>query len=490
MYFQEHPVRDNRLLSGQPTLAESERAMAKSDPIQHVIVLMLENCSFDRVLGACQKVKPQIDGVITDGPSRGNVFERGTYKQAPGASRVVPDDPHHETPHVLQQIKPDAKSNPNSGFVQDYASGFYNLTKEGRGEVMKYFDVGELPAFHTLAKNFLVCDHWFSSVPGPTWANRLFAMSGTSLGRVSMPAGVMDLNLHWYDQITLFDRLDERSVDWRVYFGDIPLSLLLVNQWQPRNLDRHKSMAQFFKDVAGDPRQFPHYAFIEPAYLDPGADDGHPPHDALGSEALIASVYNAIRVNDALWQSALLVVLCDEHGGFYDHVSPPLTVPPDHHQDEYTFDRLGLRVPAVLVSPWVDSSVCKCELDHTSLLKYLTDKWSLGTLGARTECANTFQECILDNPRPDTDTPAKIPAIPSSGLSKVPALPKRSLNSHENAIVALSHALESMAGEDAATVAARSRQILSGPQSQIDAAVDRVAALLKRGSVELLRKVE
>jgi hypothetical protein len=91
---------------------------------------------------------------------------------------------------------------------------------------------------------------------------------------------------------------------------------------------------------------------------------------------------------------------------------------------------------------------------------------------------------------PRNDTPPKIPAIPTSGISKVPVLPKRGLNSHENAIVALSHALESMAGEDAATVAARSRQILTGPQSQIDAAVDRVAAMLKWGSVKLLRKVE
>lgn len=464
--------------------------MATPDPIQHVIVLMLENCSFDRVLGACQKVKPQIDGVAADGQPRSNIFENKAYEQAPGASRVVPDDPHHETPHVLQQLKPDSHGAPNQGFVSDYASGFHNLIEDGRREVMKYFDFGELPAFHTLAEHFLVCDRWFSSVPGPTWTNRLFAMSGTSLGRVNMPAGVMDMDLHWYDQITLFDRLDERSLDWRVYFGDTPLSLLLVHQWDPKNLDRHRPMTRFFKDVACDPQtcQFPPYVFIEPAYLEPGANDGHPSHDALASEQLIASVYNAIRANEKLWQSSLLVVLCDEHGGFYDHVPPPATVPPDHHQDEYTFDQLGLRVPAVLVSPWVRSDVCHTELDHTSLLKYLTDKWNLGSLGARTEVASTFQDCFLPEPRPDT--PEKIPAVKASPLSPLRVQPMRSLTGHENAIVALSHALESMAGEDPATIAARSRQILSGPQSQIDVAVDRFAALLKWGSVELLRKLE
>ncbi|MEO8747674.1 MAG: alkaline phosphatase family protein [Rhodanobacter sp.] len=459
--------------------------MTEADPIQHVIVLMLENCSFDRMLGACQTFKSGIDGVSPDGQPRINSFDGQQYRQQPGASRVVVNDPHHDTPHVLQQLKADANGNPNSGFVQDYASGLQSLTSGDCSEVMKYFATDALPAFHTLARNFLVCDHWFSSVPGPTWANRLFAMSGTSLGRVSMPAGVMDMNLHWYDQATLFDRLDEQSVDWRVYFGDTPLSLLLVHQREPESLIRHKPMTEFFRDVASDPEEsgFPPYVLIEPAYLDPGANDGHPPHDALASEALIASVYNAIRANETLWQSSLLVVLCDEHGGFYDHVSPPPTVPPDHHQDEYTFDQLGPRVPAILVSPWVANAVCPTTLDHTSLLKYLTDKWSLGPLGARTGAANTFQDCILAELR--TDTPQKIPALPASGLLPVPVQPARSLNSHENAIVALSQGLESLAGEDAATVAARSRQMLSGPQSQIDAAVDRVGALLTWGSSEV-----
>ncbi|MGH8148183.1 MAG: hypothetical protein ACREPY_17865, partial [Rhodanobacteraceae bacterium] len=111
-----------------------------------------------------------------------------------------------------------------------------------------------------------------------------------------------------------------------------------------------------------------------------------------------------------------------------------------------------------------------------------------GALGARTEVAKTFQNCFL--PKARTDTPPKIPALPDSGLPPAPTQPKRSLNTHENAIVALSQALESMASEDAATIAARNRQMLSGPQSQIDAAVDRVTALLKWGTVELLRKLE
>lgn len=117
----------------------------------------------------------------------------------------------HEIPNVLTQLKADGNDLP-SGFVEDYAQAYHMLMAEGRGEVMKYYDLDSLPAFHALAQHFMVCDYWFSSVPSPTWANRLFAMSGTLVGRVGMPEGIMNLNLHWYDQSTIFDRLNDRDI--------------------------------------------------------------------------------------------------------------------------------------------------------------------------------------------------------------------------------------------------------------------------------------
>jgi hypothetical protein len=110
----------------------------------------------------------------------------------------------------------------------------------------------------------------------------------------------------------------------------------------------------------------------------------------MKAQKLIAHVYNSIRANDALWKSTLLVIFYDEHGGFYDHVVPPAAVPPDEHHEEYTFAQLGIRVPALLVSPWVGHGVEKTQFDHTSLLKYLTEKWDLGPLGARTAAANSI----------------------------------------------------------------------------------------------------
>jgi phospholipase C len=103
----------------------------------------------------------------------------------------------------------------------------------------------------------------------------------------------------------------------------------------------------------------------------------------MKAEKLIADVYNAIRGNEDLWKSTLLIVFYDEHGGFYDHVEPPSAVPPDEHREEYSFDRLGVRVPSLLVSPWVDRRVEAVQFDHTSVLKYLTEKWQLRPLPSR-----------------------------------------------------------------------------------------------------------
>jgi phospholipase C len=336
--------------------------------------------------------------------------------------------------------------------------------------VMKVHDYGTLPAFHALVDNFLVCDRWFASVPGPTWVNRLFALSGTSLGRVKMPNGSMNLNLHWYDQTTVFDRLNEMGRSWKVYYGDAPLSFLFVHQWSPENAIRHHHMQAFYQDAAGPADDFPDFSFIEPAYMEPGANDAHPPHDIVECDQLVGKVYNAIRTNDALWKSTLLIVLFDEHGGFFDRVPPPVAVAPDHHQEEYDFKRLGVRVPAILVSPYVANDVCSRIFDHTSMLRYLKKLWGLGDLGARTARALTFDDLVKGPFR--GDTPDDITEV--TKLDPTPAVALSALTDHQAALVAMSHNLESMSDDDPQIVAARSRHVLSGPQSQIDAAVDRV----------------
>jgi phospholipase C len=172
-------------------------------------------------------------------------------------------------------------------------------------------------------------------------------------------------------------------------------------------------MERFYADVRGDEAKFPDFAFIEPKYFGVEQDDDHPPHNVMKAQKLVADVYNAIRANDALFESTLLLVVYDEHGGFYDHVPPPAAVPPDGKTDEYTFDRLGVRDPAVLVSPWLDARVDSTVFDHTSLLKYLQDKWALGPLGARTAAANSVGKALAwrDAPREDATPYVHVPMV-------------------------------------------------------------------------------
>jgi phospholipase C len=445
------------------------------EQIEHVVVLMLENRSFDHMLGCFQQIYPGLNGIDPGGPPRSNPnIANIPVLQAADAERVLANDPKHETRDVLVWQLRDAN---NSGFVMDYAVNYPDSTDFDQQQVLLYHDLDSLPALHTLARHFTICDRWFSSVPGPTWANRLFAMSGTSQGRVIMPSGIMDIDVHWYDQLTLFDRLNEKNVSWKVYFGDFPLSLVLVNQRTSQNLIRHRPMTEFFADTAGDPADFPAFSWIEPTYLSSGANDDHPPHDILAGEQLIAHVYNALRKNSKLWSSTLLVLLFDEHGGFYDHESPPKTIPPDFHQDEYTFDRLGVRVPCILASPWIPQGVLPTQFDHTSLLKFATERWDLGQLGARTAAANSFAGHLLSAARPEASMPVSIPSLPAS-LATARSQPT-TLNDNELAIFALSHLLEASGEEEPALIVSRSRQILSGSQIKRDVAVDRLEAYIK-----------
>ncbi len=426
------------------------------------------------MLGCFQQIYPSMDGIPQKGSPRSNSTHSNTpslqlIQQQSGAARVLKNDPKHEYPNVMAQL-----ANANAGFLDDYARSYPQSDQDERAEIMKYHDLDVLPALHALGRNFTICDHWFASVPGPTWTNRLFAQSGTSRGIVTMPSGILNLNWHWYDQPTIYDRLNEKNISWKVYFGDVPNSLLLVHQLEPKNASRYRRMMEFYEDAAGNEGDFPAFSFIEPEYFQPGATDDHPVHDIMGGERLIADVYNAIRKNQPLWESTLLVVLFDEHGGFYDHVSPPAAVPPDHFQDEYTFDRLGVRVPAILVSPWVGKGVLNTQFDHTSLLKYLTDKWELGALGDRVANVATFANAISEA-TPRTDTPVVIPSAPAGRATTVTP---PELNGNQQALLALTQAIEARTNVDPAVVAARSQAVLSGAGSQTDVAIDRIQRFL------------
>lgn len=408
-----------------------DHIVKKKDPIKHVVVLMMENQSFDRKLGAVKKIKPELEGVDPVKPYF-NLDNKGKkiYQKATRALQM-PLDPLHDEPAVRQQLV-----DQNGGFVQNFMLHYPNSTAEDRQSVMAYYPTGFLPATHALAAEYTVCDHWFSSVPGPTWPNRFFALSGTSNGRVGMPEKLTDYKnypqLFYQSQPNIFDRLDERGISWKCYYGDVPISLVLTRNREPDNLMNYRSMDSFFADVKGPADQFPQFSFIEPKYMRREQNDDHPPHNTMKAEKLIADVYNALRANEELWLDTLFVLVYDEHGGFYDHVIPPAAVPPDdHHEEGFYFDKLGLRVPAILISPRAKKSLVHTVFDHTSLLKYLCDKWDLLDLGERTRQANSIEDALDLEGEPRKDCLENV-FIPDSRLrSPMPHLEKHTVNDNE-----------------------------------------------------------
>ena len=412
--------------------------MALAD-IQHFVVLMMENRSFDHLLGYVDL--PNSDNLLHGGPYTADAAAAGSPPvPVTKTSGAPPDfiskpDPLHEYINVTNQIFGQGKAPPSPptmrGFVQSYVTD-----SGGKAEdVMRCFRPSEIPAIATLAQNFVVCDRWFSSMPSSTWPNRYFAHAATSLGYVDISnaqslallAGATQFNVP-----TIFNRIDSAGKDWRVYFHNPPQVSTLTqlvptfddkDKW--REFDPGNTLPGFAEDVANN--DLPFYTFIEPQF-DPFAQNnlampdnsGHPSGDFRRAQQLIREVYNSLRASD-LWHSTMLIVVFDEHGGFYDHVVPP-TAPaqkvlaPDASTPNvpgFHFDRLGPRVPALVISPWVKKGFVdhgpQCDTtprpdrwyDHTSIIATVLRALGQPPLTARDGHAFDLLHLIGDDWRHD-----------------------------------------------------------------------------------------
>ena len=417
--------------------------------ITNVFVLMLENHSFDNIFG-----QSGIPGITHAAPTDSNSYQGVSYTVGSPAPVAMPTDPGHEFPDVVEQLAGAAATYPpggpypaitGSGFAASYATS----TTEGPvpssadvGKIMLGFDTGtQLPVIHQLATRFAVCDHWFSSLPGPTWPNRFFVHGASSAGLDHSPTPA-EL-AQWetpgfgfaYPHGSLFDALSHAGLTWRIYhddtnaysddpqngsiFGAIPQVSALKGITL---LDAH-SLTGFAADL-----QSPYtcqYTFIEPNYGDitssyRGGSSQHPMDDVHGGEGLIKAVYEAIR-NSPIWNTSLLVITYDEHGGFYDSVLPGAATPPDdgspatHNKFGFTFNQLGVRVPAVVVSPWIPAgTVGHASYDHSSVPATVERLFGLPALTARDASANDVR-ALLTEAQPRTDAPTTLdnPAPPA-----------------------------------------------------------------------------
>jgi phospholipase C len=366
-------IRDRRWKAGRRVPAQAA-VPANLEKIEHIVVVLMENRSFDHMLGylGLPGGLPGVDGVQAAKP---NFYEKQEYrvKHLVGDEARTQIDPYHGGKDVDRQLEGEG-----GGFVADYARK--NPTDPGL--VMGYFDGDDLPSYDHLARQYCVCDRWFSSTPGATWPNRLYAVTGRC------DATREDLSPPLYFLPSVMRYLNDG--DWRWYSND-PGSLRLVDQRY--RLGHHDNFAYFDRraidalvevgeDLLVNPKagflddaangNLPKLSWIDPNYNDlsilgqPSNDD-HPPSDVRAGQAFVWSIYRALAGGPKeQWEKTLLVVTYDEHGGFYDHVVPPTDAPGDTPE----FQRYGVRVPALVISPWIEpETVCHTVFDHTSILK-------------------------------------------------------------------------------------------------------------------------
>lgn len=429
--------------------------------IKHLVVVMMENRSFDNLLGflyAKENNVPPInipappagqqntfDG-LTDAnpaspfwnPSNADYFSgkdpvkvfarQGTTGTQPF---LAPNhDPHEEFDHITYQVLgPQGWAGPQMmGFLLDYIT-----TDPGHpdnaNQLMESYSPEQVSVISGLARNYAVSDRWFCSTPNQTLPNRAFMHAGTSMGRVNNKGKEL------YDADTIFEVLEDTGHSWKVYNDTVLMSLARLQfpqLWEPLLQPHFHDMARFEMDAAAG--SLPEYSFVEPSFqIQP--NDQHPPHDVSLGEQFLLKVWKAVSTGKG-WNDTLLIITFDEHGGCYDHVEPPKAVPPDQESDPgdegFHFDRYGVRIPTILVSPYIEAGTvfrsetfgtpAEVPYGHTSILATLRDWLKLPAermlRSERVAKAPTFAN-VLTRATPRTD----LPAIAVSGSAPPKATP-------------------------------------------------------------------
>lgn len=372
--------------------------MADLSNIKHIVVLMLENRSFDNVLGYLRPADEDFDGLDGNQSARNYGRDDNTgiapwpTKPDIDSSKMPSPDPGESFEDIKQQVYGGAPAVPlMGGFIQNY------VFKGGEpADIMHCFTPADLPALSQLANSFAVSDRWFASAPCQTWPNRFFVHTGTANGYANNT-----LDGFPYQMQTIFNELDG-VVPWKVYFHDFPQAALLSRLWP--QFCNFRLFGEFLEDAAVG--QLPGYSFIEPMYYptDTLPNDMHPPHNVRLADALVAQVYNAVRASPN-WTSTLMLVVFDEHGGCYDHVAPPPAVQPEapRPNQDFNFDTFGVRVPAVIISPYTAAgTVLRPDgtppFDHTSVIRTVRNCFGIpGPLSAREAAAPDMSGALNAN---------------------------------------------------------------------------------------------
>jgi phospholipase C len=360
----------NRCAGGPPPPVAASPPYQLLRDIDTIVVVMMENRSFDHFLGA----------LCMDGDYAGRAQVAGLYgaesNPAAGGGAVA-----------VNRIAGNGVLNPKHDWVSSHAAfnegrndGFARVNQDA-AETMGYHDRASLPFLYSLADQYTVCDRWFSSVMGPTWPNRFYLHAATAAGHTrNIPMG-------FSSPATVWERMADRCWAAKNYYaGAIPWYSVAfpTKSFSGNDAMVPEPIEGFFRDAARG--QLPNFALVDPDFE---LNDGHPPHDLALSEAFLASVFRAL-AESPQWSRTLLVVSFDEHGGFYDHLPPPQVADADP-----AFRQLGFRVPAIVAGPTVRrGAVISTVFEHTSVLATLGARFGIESLGPRMDGAADLSVCI------------------------------------------------------------------------------------------------
>jgi phospholipase C len=359
-------------------------------PINTIVVLCMENRSFDHYLGSLSL----LEGLKVDGltGNESNPAPDGSQVQVFKLDNFTPADP----PHSWDASHAQWNQGANDGFVIEHAG-------ESEAEVMGYHVREQLQAMYPLADASTICDRWFCSVLGPTWPNRFYLHGATSNGNQGNTPAV--------GLTSVFSLLDDAGISNRNYYHDVA--------WCSGGYLKLGGLAgieQFFADAAAG--TLPAFSIVDPQFFGAGANDDHPDHDIQLGQVLMAAVYSAL-AQSPQWGQCLLVITYDEHGGFFDHVPPP-----DAVDERPEFARHGFRVPSLVIGPYVrPGCVVSTVFEHVSVIKTLVTRFGIPSLNGRVDAASDLSSCIdptaLGRPRAPITLPQM--AVSMSRLRRRPA---------------------------------------------------------------------
>ncbi len=394
--------------TGRPDAATTPNADASSPPdastkpptaeellstVDAIVVLMMENRSFDHYLGALKSDatylnKAQVNGLLG---TETNPAPNGTPVPVFKMNNFTPEDPPHGRDAALAQWN----NGKNDGFVKEHAGASQN-------EAMGYHDRSQIPLFYWFADNFTVCDNWYCSVMGPTWPNRYYlhaATSGGKTGNTPFFTGAPD---------TIWEKLRSAGKTYKNYTAGIVAWYTGGFVGKLLSMNPVKPLSEFFSDAKNG--TLPNFSIIDPDFT---SNDDHPSHDIRQGQALVASLYKAL-AESPQWKKVLFVITYDENGGFYDHVPPPKTT------DQIAeLEQLGFRVPAFVIGPTVKRGhLEKGKLEHVSVLSTVKTRFGVQSLNQRMTDTADLSSCIdpafYKNPQPPP------PGMPQVTVGRIP----------------------------------------------------------------------